>query len=725
MPPSLVMPGIVTAFLGNEASLVTPRPEDVEQYGTAKIPDREERLAVRELTFFRARPWDYLEKKLTQAGCVSPIAQMQEQISNYRASLKPVPQSSLALLNSPRAYLREAEEKSLLEKGITRRDIAGMTISDSDIVSPHSLAFSSAEDEHADHLLDQYYPVLQQSIEELFVESENKQESLEFIARAAKYLDVLSVSFLYSSRQKKLNNPQILDLIANKISWLAHNPVEPKKYLRPLFNFLSYFEMNSAAAASVFRDILHTQKYSHPLEYALQPKQSSEQEIDTSKPKVGLELEFVPLVISSVGIPDGFELGVDGGGSMPELRRENKGHLHFDDGYKQQLFDLWYFAKMGQVRGASVHLHFDINSPEHGDILFKRFRKLLGEDSNTVRENALGTVEVRFNLSAYRYDDLRLDLAAPFFEQEFDIAKFIEFLLDYSKQGEIDKSMLAELPYFWQARIQKTSLQKEKDTSFVTVNQLLSLIATNGEYSSAVFDSLTKLEDRISYLDIVKVSEEVSWYEPIFLSVFKKLDGVLTYSQVVKMADVLVLENDKSEFTLDDVFEKLDKVADYQQALELCSMYSWDSHACVAIIEKFGESLSYDQAFELLEATSWNQNILPVVLKKVDGLITYEQMFSLLQKYPSLYRVQNSEMLMEKMPDSLTQEQVSELIESFGREIIFAIFKKLPLSARLIDAFSIKKLLNLLGKKKWAIDWTHLFEQPGKKMYPLAKFIET
>jgi gamma-glutamyl:cysteine ligase YbdK (ATP-grasp superfamily) len=68
-------------------------------------------------------------------------------------------------------------------------------------------------------------------------------------------------------------------------------------------------------------------------------------------------------------------MGIDGGGTMPELRRQYDS-IRYDKKFQEDLFDLWYWFRLSKCQGTSIHVHID-ECDEKKPGLLKEYQKIL------------------------------------------------------------------------------------------------------------------------------------------------------------------------------------------------------------------------------------------------------------------------------------------------------------------------------------------------------------
>lgn len=579
------------------------------------------------ILFFLAQPWGYLDSRLQQVGLPSPIADIEKQIDDHRSSLPKIPETSKILLKSPLKHIRDAERTSL---GMSQETLYEIFAPDTAVVNCAELPFVYDNEHKA--TISRYADFLAVCIDELLVDSTNLTEELKHISRLFKYLDVLTLTFLYKTNQTKIDRPQILDLVASKMEWLEslEQPIN-KKYLGNLFDFLSYFQMNSQAANQTFLRILNRHNFTHPilheLNYQLVEKGGNQEkeEVNKKAPKIGIEIEGVPSVIFG-GIPEGFELGSDTSAkNMPEFRRKAGEYLFFNHEFKKQLFELWYWAKLTQMKGASVHIHIDNNEKDNAHQLFAA---LVGFEGNTCKRNLdYNTVELRFNLTSYPPGDIGGSLLtnAPFFHQQYDLIPLIEFLLQYSENQTIDRECYEKLPPFWQARFER----KMGRLSFEEVMEIAERDRDDTGHLSYL--PIEQIGGNLTYGNIVEIFKYTYPREklPVLISVAaEKLGRHLTFTEFL----------DLSKQTPQDgeiILAWIKNLSDGQNLEDVLELFI--SHPGLvlspnserALLNKVSTKLSYQEYVSLAEETKWNFQFLNIGAIKLIESLTFDQAMDL------------------------------------------------------------------------------------------------
>jgi hypothetical protein len=113
---------------------------------------------------------------------------------------------------------------------------------------------------------------------------------------------------------------------------------------------------------------------------------------------VGLELEALSR-IDAVGVPEGTGVGFDSGTkSTPEVRLINAKHiLKYGKDWRKRYHDLHTWTGLTQALRQSLHIHIDRSESTSP----KLYRRLFGLDGEDLRENGLGTMEIRTALANY------------------------------------------------------------------------------------------------------------------------------------------------------------------------------------------------------------------------------------------------------------------------------------------------------------------------------------
>jgi len=128
--------------------------------------------------------------------------------------------------------------------------------------------------------------------------------------------------------------------------------------------------------------------------------------------KMGIELETWPVIVG-VPLPEGCYMGVDFGGTMPEVRtKSNPDVLYYNRSFRERISNLWLWEKTTRAVSASLHIHVDVNSKNEQT---KRQRHsmwtLFGTDyfdmaEKTKTSENRHTFEVRTALEGYKKGSL-------------------------------------------------------------------------------------------------------------------------------------------------------------------------------------------------------------------------------------------------------------------------------------------------------------------------------
>ncbi|MFH2118496.1 MAG: hypothetical protein ABII10_02045 [Candidatus Paceibacterota bacterium] len=720
----IALPTATTILTIPEPEIEVLRP-DTET--TAKLTENGKPELDKNLIFYLSSPLNYFDSLFKAKNLDSPIEEIKNQIETSKAELPTLSEASKILLKSPLEKIRKGEKARLIEEGISGKDIADYFLPETAFVDVSNLDFIQTLEKKS---LIEFYDVLDRSIEELLIINDRNDEQIRHLAKFSEYLTILVESFLYKSSTFKIDNPMLLEKIAEKIEFLTENNLHGPsgEYLKTFFDFIAHFEMNNRDASIVFLNILKTNHLHHPLEHELTYQLHPESRTDQNQAKVGLEMEGIPLVLFG-HLPDGFDSGKDSDFlPMPEIRRNDQ-FLPFDNQYRKQLFDLWYWAKMTRFKGASLHLHFDDQS---GRKIFT-FRNLFGSNESTVRENqksGIMTAELRFNLSGYSYGGgiikkVHLDLSAPFFHQQYDLVDFIELLLKIGADQnlkEID-SQIAELPTFWKTRAKKSLISK-KEKEFLTVDQVMKLakesnwswriireafakleglltadqvmkLAEESNWSWDVTkEALTKLEGLLTLDQVTKLTEKSNWNEDIVQEAFAKLEGLLTLDQVMKLTE----KSNWNWNVAQKAFVKLEGSLTADQVIKLAKKSDWNWRAVPEIFAKLEGSLTANQVMKLAKKSGWDQNAILGTLAKLEGLLTADQVMKLVEKSNWYWQVTKG--AFAKLEGLLTADQVTQLAEKsdWNRDVTREAFAKLE------GLLTLNQVMKLAEKSDWDED---------------------
>ena len=635
--------------------ILVPKEDEVQKYGGAN-PDQERKTLNQSEIFFLTNRWGYLNNRLNQANIEFPINLLQDQVSQKRAQAREIPQHSLILLKSIKKDLREAERERLLQNGFSEFDLMAA-------LSPDLALINVADQNLIEAIKDDSEPMtklsgfLNQVIDELLpIDSPD----IQLVAELCAHLNILMQLFLYKTGRNQLNLPEILEKISHRLEFLSTDVLVTHKHLNAILDFVSFFEMNNANASQVFLQIIQEQNSNHPLAHELTYQLEPDNRTDNTQPKVGMEIEAFAMVIFGQ-IPEGFSLGSDNGSfKIPELRR-SENFLPFDNTYRRQLFQLWHFARLTQLRGLSLHLHFDDPNKEVLNILYELF----GNNSLDVRTNnkkLTKTVELRLNLSNYRFnnrDKAWADLRAPFFLEQYNVVPFIVALINIinSKDQKPFELNLNDLPSYWQAKLRKKSTQM------------------------------------IDFEELIKLVEKANWDWEVLEELLDKFTGTLTLDQVTSLSE-------KASWDWDVVIVLLDKLADpltLDQVTSLSEKASWKWYVLEKLLDKFTGTLTLDQVTSLAEKAGWRVGVLEILLDKFTGTLTLDQFTSLAEKAGWNWDVLKK--LLNKLTDPLTLDQVTSLAE----KVSWYLYTVRKLLDKFTGTLTLDQVTNLAKKTNW--DW--------------------
>jgi len=617
--------------------VLTPSPKDVQQLAVTSNNRESGKKDNEKLLFFISRPWDYCNNKLDEAGVQSPIPEITDSIEKVRTSV-PISETSRLLLKSPLKHIREAEKKKLNLSDYEYQIACAPNIALVDVQSLNFIHEKNSEDE----TIQDYYSFLNSVINELFYIPDGSTEQLKHLAHVSQYLDVLSQSFLYKFGQNKLDNGMILETIAERMEPILQSGAHyPKEYLQIIFNFLSYFEMNNSVASTLFSQILTANSISHPIIHELNYQLHPEKRSDPSAPNIGMEIEGIPTVVFG-NIPDGFELGIDGAGTIPEFRRSKKS-ISFDAAFKKDLYDLWYFAKMSQLKGASLHVHIDLRTDLLKEDMLNRFKLLFGFDSQNVKfSQKNNTVEIRFNLAAYKDQGSKtqLDISSPFFHDQYDLVGFIETLLDYSSTGETP-TLSDDIPNYW-----KLKLSEKKHSDYDSV--------------------LNALNEHVAYRNATKDSPWTRTTVPI-TEALRKFSGTISYDQLLHL---LSKTDGESELAI-QAFAKLEEPLTFDQVSSLVIQYQSDTISYEAF-KRLEGSITATQAINLYTESNQSTSSIHGAVTAINGSLSLQEIDVLMTTVAYKNDVHKSYIhrkLMEKSSDILSAKDVIDKVTEYKNDL--------------------------------------------------------
>ncbi|MBP7774159.1 hypothetical protein KA078_00030 [Candidatus Woesebacteria bacterium] len=703
-------------------SILLPGQDEVSRYGVRTEAGQDVRGHHEDLLFFMSNPWNYLQNRMHACNLPSPIEEMKKQIADFKSGIT---DAEALLLRSPFEHIRSEVRSTLIGRYISEAQINGRNALDLEIINVANLEFIS--EAHEEESIESFYAFLERCIDELLLTTEGNNGELKHIAHVCQYLSVLTHTFLYRFGEYRLSSGAVLEKIAAKLEPLVTQPDLTKAYLQPILDFVSYFEMNASSASSVFLQLCEKNHVSHPLVHELRYQLGSEEsrQQDVTQPKVGIEIEGVPLVIFG-SVPDGFELGIDGGGTMPEFRRNDQ-ELHFDATYKRSLYDLWHFARMTQFRGASIHIHLD----HQGEEMWNRLKEKFGTDWNTLRTSTYkGTIEVRFNLTGYsQKDKTKLDLNSPFLPQQYDLVSFIEALIELGDGTGPAETTIDSLPRFWQLRFKN----EKPDEKLLTYEQVYET-GENSDWQWTVVDfALSKLEGFLTYEQMMTLCTHCAWDIDIFeraLTLFKEkltleqllelcersdwnwdvigearsqLQGNFTYEQIYKIGE-------KSEWhwrVVDFALSKFEGFLTYEQMMTLCTLCEWDIDIFKRALILLNEKLTYEQLISFSKLPRLNKDLMVAALTHFGNTLTYDQFSYILIQ--SDWDANVVEAAVYQLKENLAFDQLLEIgIKSrWYADVSRCLFDKLE------NKLSFEQLLTLGTSSKWDLD---LIEQAMKKL---------
>lgn len=682
VPEALPGSGVATLEPGQ---VLVPKTKPFEVLTLGAVTNQEHRDRAKEpkvnneYLHFLSSPWDYFDLRLRKHDVPSPILEIKEQIEESRRELPTLPADSKILLKSPLKSIRDQERQRLISSGISSQVLDTLFLPDISFVNASELGFIQQEKISS---FEGFYDFLNQCINELLAEFSPSQENMILLASLFQYLDVFCRIYLYSSGQSKLDSPQLLDNIAKHVECLQSKLLEigSVESLRFLFDFLSHFKQESRTASRIFLSILEEAHISHPIKYEFLYQLDGSDVIDSTMPKVGLEIEGVPLV-SFGKFPEGFSMGLDGGGGMPEIRR-NKEALHFDGLYRKQLFDFWYWASMAKLKGASVHITLDNNSGS----LLSYFQSMMGSDYDDLRRNRHGgseLVELRFNLSGYNkstdfFDKDTLKLSDGFDFNSYDLATFIEALLSYGgSAGGAGSELGLAMPIFWQETLKK----KVEKYRVYNISDFTSLISFLG------------MSDRQATSHSSEIRDQIKGLSSIITFTFSFEQVVLLLERFSKHPHLALIEG-----TLHEKCEEITK----EELFLLGSKCRWSSSMhSLSLLE--GQVVTFEEYKKIIESVGWQNSPLIESATRNLGRINCDEFMTVL----ALSRTADSnvELVFEKIDEPFTEDD----LKIFGN-IFFA-------DPKLLD---LEQMGCFIYKSKTAQELRHCIELVGWRNIPLV-----
>jgi len=716
--------GLIVPKPREDLTLEKPTQEQIAKFNQETDEEKEEieknaRKKNEILLSYYGGPWNYFDARLKAAGIDSPTNEIQKKIKAFREKTPEISQESWLLLKNQNKDTRQAEKDKYLAGGYSLHQLEVAMSSDTALINVIDLDFvkTIANSElQSNGSLDGFYQFLDICIDDLFNLSEPIENNFKHLAGVCKYLDILTNAFLYKSGCYKLDNPELLEKIVSKIEVLTNGEKKhPPAYLQSLFDFLSYFEMNNSNASNALLEISKAHNFYHPiineLDYQLNPKDRE----DVTQPRIGIEIEGIYTVLFGQ-VPQGFEIGIDGGGSIPELRK-NFDSLHFDKTYKKQLFDLWYFVKMTQLKGASLHIHID----NPNDNLLEVFQRLFGKDLDTIKHSGLGSVEIRLNLSSYQVKEngeVILNPNTPFFHPQYDLTNLIQILIEYGNTQELNTNVLKTVPTFWKYRL---SIQPEQQRKKITIEKVMELSKNSGWDSDVIFEALKHLDGSLTIEKVMELSENSGWDSDVIIEALKHLDGSLTIEKVMELSKksgwnskvvaealkhrdrLLTIEkvmelSENSEWNWHVIIEALKHlggVLTIEKVMELSENSGWDSDVIIEAFNHLGGVLTIEKVMELSENSGWNSYVIIEALKHLDGSLTIEKVMELSKKYGW-----NSKVITEAfnhLGGVLTIEKVMELSKKYGwnSKVVAEALKHLD------GSLTIEKVMELSENSGW------------------------
>lgn len=652
------------------------------------------------ITFFLAKPWNYLESRLKEAGVEPIISEIADLVDETKKKIGSLPvtltDDQLSDLRSPIQKRRQRVIDYLLETGSSMSQIVlaawpERTLGYFRVIDLPAIRQTASENEKIC-----FQEFLSRVGEELLVSQPDFESFMDLLGTLSLYLGPIVQAHLYRFGTMHLSHPDFLDKIAEKFEALSDQDLSPhhQKKLSAFFDLISFFEMDNQTAARLFYDLICRAKLSHPLKHKLgKTIEVDHGESNGVAHKIGIELEGVPLVMFGEA-PANFIMGVDAGRTMPEIRRSDD-HLAYNGDYRADLFELWHWARMTHLQGASCHIH--LNDPDNNYL--NLLRAILGDsDSNIRRSSRLKTAEARFNLPAYRQspdskalskDTVVLDLNQPFFAEQYNLAPLIDFLIEFVRRPSLESQEYLALDPFWKDRFfwrlyskipLLTNALKGGD---VGVNDLQAIFKQY-QYPKVDFFDLRNLA--IAHRGPLSAHQLMEFNQltdgDLLLELLLKFDGVLNFQQFEALAKSCRFRFDQ---ILPLLFERLEQKLTFIQFWKVGYLVQGVDLSAVSSIMKHN----------LPDIENFNQLTIAINLNLPTCV-----MVALLK---------NSQLVLEE--DQF--DQLVQLTDKFRSQEIVA--KVLSLYARRVDTPFLLKILEL-APKSFSLYFIEAIEQFGLKL---------
>lgn len=331
--------GIIAPVEGQKgAEVLVANKEDIAKLSTKEEKPLPEKTKS-DMLLFASLPLTYFDKKLKEYGVESPVEEMEEII---------------------------AKEGHL--------DVADLKYN-----KWHELKQDGEVPEN-------FYTFLENSTDILVDDIVTDKRYVKQFFKAA---NLLIETQIYANRCYKLKDAKPLEKVLRLFDE-ANIPLSNE-----VCDFVSYFEIPPSLVEHINENIKPGSK--HALKYYTDSLVKGEQEGEIEN--VGIEIEGIAKVALGKNSYPGFKMGIDGDARIPELRRE-KQSVRYDLKFKEDLYELWYWAKMSRLMGLSLHIHLDNEDEQQ----FGRFQRVFGSHFHSVRvknPSDAETVEIRLNLPFY------------------------------------------------------------------------------------------------------------------------------------------------------------------------------------------------------------------------------------------------------------------------------------------------------------------------------------
>ena len=507
----------------------------------------------------------------------------------------------------------------------------------------------------------------------------NQETTFNLIAGVCQNIDIFCKLQLLDTQSLALNAPEFLDYFAELLEPALINNINPtQKELQIILDFIAYFAMNSKDASGVFLELISKNNSNHPLKHELQYQTFSVKKTDPTQHRIGLEIEgCASIALGKNLLSDmNLNLGVDGGETMPEIRRDGD-HLHFDTSYRRDLFQFWSWARLVQLKGASLHITIDDPDSIYYDIL----KKLVGDNLDTLKTDSdKKAIEVRLHLSNYiidKHDVAYLDYSQPYINEQYQIVELVELLLDFIYSQKLDLAKVQSLPYFWQKQVgvhlkqrgdflledlnQKTITYQEFESWLesdsqisvsemkkrlsgletpLSLGQFLELIFEYKSYPFLAVYKYTRIFDqnKIDFDTLLKLGKKVSWDINHTLLLLTLLDRTISGSEAINLLNTInesLREKTKHGY-LAFLFRELTPVLDSTESqievlLHLYRQVDWLDHSLLNLVIDFKPDWDFEQFILFAKTVNWNKDILNPIPKSFAEKFSFDQKVELAQ----------------------------------------------------------------------------------------------